>query len=173
MGLFQFTGTNQNRLTGCATLVCGEWKVPGSNLLKPSLLPQLSAAAIVRRAGTGLWLEEDGSSAPSLSPPAKHPSPPPPSPSPSHGLCLWLNAGILSQRLLVAKRAGAPEKLGKCMWVTASQKGAFHSPRPSFFSPPFCAFVPLWLPPSLLLTEQITLMCAGLVSLNWFSWTGL
>lgn len=79
-GLFQFTGTNQNRLTGCATLVCGEWKVPGSNLLEPSLLPQLSAATIVRRAGTGLWLEEDGSSAPSLSPPAKHPPLPLPLP---------------------------------------------------------------------------------------------
>lgn len=60
---------------------------------------------------------------------------------PSHGLCLWLNAGILLQRLPVAKRDRAPEKLGKCMWVTASQKGAFYSLLLSFFSPPFCSFV--------------------------------
>lgn len=31
----------------------------------------------------------------------------------SHGLCLWLNAGILSQRLPVAKRDGAPEEAGQ------------------------------------------------------------
>ena len=65
---------------------------------------------------------------------------------PSHGLCLWLNAGILSQRLAVAKRERAPEKLGKCMWVTASQKGAFHSPLPSFF---LLLFVPLFFSGSL------------------------
>lgn len=59
-------------------------------------------------------------------------------PLPSLGLCRWLNAGILSQRLPVARRAGAPEKLGKCMWVTASQAGAFHSPLPSFFSSFLC-----------------------------------
>lgn len=92
-----------------------------------------------RRAATALWLEEDGCSSHSLSPPAKHPSLPPSLPPlPSLGLCRWLNAGILSQRLPVARRAGAPEKLGKCMWVTASQAGAFHSPLPSFFSSFLC-----------------------------------
>lgn len=97
------------------------------------------------------------------------PSPPHPSPPltllPSHGLCLWLNAGILSQRLPVAKRDRAPEKLGKCMWVTASQKGAFHSPLPSFLF--LCSFLALRFSPSLLMSEKITDLCLS----RLFSWT--
>lgn len=91
------------------------------------------------------------------------PSVPPLPPLLSHGLCLWLNAGILSQRLPVAKRDRAPEKLGKCMWVTASQKGAFHSPLPSFFLLLFVLlfFLALWLAPSPLMSEKITLICVS------------
>lgn len=96
---------------------------------------------------TGLWEEKEGPRvhpSTSLSLSAIHPSPP----LPSHGLCLWLNAGILSQRLPVAKRERAPEKLGKCMWVTASQKGAFHSLIRSFFLSSFlfpCSFLSLFV----------------------------
>lgn len=115
---------------------------------------------------TGLWEEKEGPRvhpSTSLSLSAIHPSPP----LPSHGLCLWLNAGILSQRLPVAKRERAPEKLGKCMWVTASQKGAFHSLIRSFFLllfvPVFffCLFLSLWLAPSTLMSEKITLICVS------------
>lgn len=93
-----------------------------------------------------LWLP---SSPPLPSP--HHPSQPLSLPA-SHGLCLWLNAGILSQRLPVAKRDGAPRRSwAECMWVTASQKEAFHPsfPPPSPDSSPFslsssffCAFIP-------------------------------
>lgn len=52
----------------------------------------------------------------------------------------------------------------KCMWVTASQKEAFHSPLPSFTPPsrlPFCPFVPsrsFGFPPSLLTSRKLTLI---------------
>lgn len=55
----------------------------------------------------------------------------------------------------------SPRKAGQMYVGHCESEGGFSFSPFLLFSPPFCAFVPLWLPPFLLLSEQITLMCAG------------
>lgn len=86
------------------------------------LMASFSAACCVQKGGVGLSFSPHSLTSPPLacSVAAILPSPPLPCPRlptlslpASHGLCLWLNAGILSQRLPVAKRDGAPEEAGQ------------------------------------------------------------
>lgn len=98
------------------------------------------AARHVRPGATGLWSKWAGS--------VHRPRIPPPTflLPPSHALCLWLNAGILSRRLPVAKRDGAPEEAGRNVCGSLRvRRRLFILLFPPLNPPHLLLFVPLFL----------------------------
>lgn len=95
------------------------------------------------------------------------PDVPPSPPLPRHGPCLWLNVGILSRRLLVAKRA-ILRKAGQMHVGQSESEGGFSFFCSLLFFPSsffFCSsrLCCSFLAPSTLTSEKITLICVGAV----------